>query len=84
MRELLLCRVRGRLHALDTLCPHEGGRLAEGPLVEGRYAFCPLHLYKFDPRDGRAVEVDCAPARTLPVREVDGVAEVRVDGASEA
>lgn len=79
VEELLLCRVEGRLRALDTLCPHEGGRLAEGPLAGGRFAVCPLHLYRFDPRDGRSVEVECPPARAFEVREVGLDAEVRVD-----
>jgi nitrite reductase/ring-hydroxylating ferredoxin subunit len=76
--ELLLCRIAGRLYALDSVCPHEGGRLAEGPLEQGRLAVCPLHLYKFDPRDGRALDVECARARTYVVREVAGVAEIVV------
>lgn len=74
--EVVLCRIGGRLAAVDSLCPHEGGRLAAGPLHEGRYLSCPLHLYKFDPRSGRAVDVDCDPARTFPVREVGEDAEL--------
>ena len=63
-REVVLARLEGRLCALDSLCPHEGGRLAEGPLWEGRFVYCPLHLYRFDPGTGRAVEVECARARS--------------------
>ncbi len=74
--EVLLCRVQGRLHALDTLCPHEGGRISEGPLHDGRYATCPLHLYKFDARTGEPLQVPCEPARTVPVREVGEDVEV--------
>lgn len=77
--ELVLCRIGGRLYAIDGRCPHEGGRIAEGPLAGGRHVFCPLHLYKFDPRDGLAVDVECEPARTYPVRESNGAVEVRVD-----
>jgi nitrite reductase/ring-hydroxylating ferredoxin subunit len=83
----VLVRLRGKLLALDSLCPHEGGRLSEGPLWEGRYVHCPLHLYRFDPRDGRAIGVECRPARVYRVREVDGVAELslppREDGAGD-
>jgi len=68
-RELLLVRLQGRLAALDTLCPHEGGRLAEGPLVKGKYVSCPLHLYRFDPRSGECVGIECDPATTLRVQE---------------
>lgn len=78
LRELVLCRVDGVLHALDSRCPHEGGRISEGPLRDGRHLICPLHLYRFDPRDGSAIEVDCPSATVFPIRIVDGVAEVRV------
>ena len=77
-RELVLARYGGKLCALDSLCPHEGGRLAEGPLWEGRYLHCPLHLYRFDPESGQAVDVDCKSARTYVVHEQDGVAEIEL------
>ncbi len=76
--ELLLVRVEGKLCALDSLCPHEGGRLAEGPLWDGCTVVCPLHLYRFDPRTGAPVEIECEPATTYPVREVDGAAEIEL------
>ena len=75
-KQVVLCRVGGELFALDALCPHEGGRIHDGPLVEGKYAMCPLHNYKFDPRNGRAVEVVCADAKRYRVRERDGDAEL--------
>lgn len=75
-RQVVLCRVDGELFALDSKCPHEGGRLVGGPLAEGRYATCPLHNYRFDPRTGKAVEVLCRSARTYRVRERDGDAEL--------
>ena len=74
----MLVRLDGTLHALDSLCPHEGGRIAEGPLWEGRFAYCPLHLYRFDPRTGASVDVECTPATRYPVREVGGVAEIEL------
>lgn len=67
--EIVLARVGGKLCALDRVCPHEGGRFADGPLVEGKYVLCPLHNYKFDPATGRAIEVACADAKTYAVRE---------------
>ena len=76
--EIVLVRLDGQLFALDSLCPHEGGRLSEGPLWEGRFVACPLHLYRFDPRTGAAQDVECEPATTYVVREKNGVAEVEV------
>ena len=74
--EVVLCRVEGVLYALDRLCPHEGGRLSGGPLVGGRLASCPLHNYRFDPRNGRAVGAACASAKTYRVRERGPDAEI--------
>lgn len=71
---VILCRVGGRLHALDSLCPHEGGRLTTGPLVEGRLALCPLHNYLFDPKDGAVVRGTCGKARRYRVEEAAGTA----------
>lgn len=79
--EILLCRVDGLLHALDTLCPHEGGRLGEGPLSKGRYATCPLHLYRFDPTNGASVGIECAPAKVYRVEEKDDCALVWIEEA---
>ena len=74
--EIVLCRLGGRLYAVDSLCPHAGGRIADGPLHGEGWLLCPLHHYKFDPRDGHSIEIECDPATTYPVREVDGEAEV--------
>lgn len=74
--EVVLCRVGGKLHALDRRCPHEGGRLTDGPLVDGKYAMCPLHNYKFDPATGRAIDVACSDARRYTLREENGDAQI--------
>lgn len=76
--QVILCRVEGTLHALDALCPHEGGRIVPGPLVDGKYALCPLHNYKFDPRTGKAVDVSCKAARTYRIEEKNGAAELHL------
>ena len=67
--QFLLCRVEGRVHAITTQCPHEGGRIAEGPMKDGCFAVCPLHMYGFDPRTGRPEGDVCSKARTFRVRE---------------
>ena len=74
---VLLCRVEGVVYALDARCPHdEGGRLAKGPLFDGKLALCPLHNYRFDPRTGDAVGVACKSARRYKVVEANGKLEV--------
>lgn len=66
---VLLCRVDGALHAIDSLCPHEGGRLETGELVEGKLARCPLHNYLFDPKDGAVKRGACTRAKTYRIVE---------------
>ena len=65
--ELLLCRIEGRLFAIDTRCPHEGGRMVPGPLLEGVHVLCPLHNYRFDPRTGAPWRPVCGKARTYKI-----------------
>ena len=74
--EVVLCRVEGTLYALDRLCPHEGGRISGGPLAGGRFAVCPLHNYRFDPKSGKAVGAACKSAKTYRVREQGADAEI--------
>lgn len=73
---IVLCRVDGVLHAVDTRCPHEGGQITGGPLLEGRYAVCPLHNYAFDPKSGKSQRMLCKNARTYRVEEDGDQCEV--------
>lgn len=75
-KQVVLCRVDGVLYALDAKCPHEGGRISDGPLVEGKLAMCPLHRYQFDPKTGKAAGRICGDAKTYRVQEKDGNASV--------
>ncbi len=70
-RLLLLALVAGEVFAMDDDCTHISGALDQGELCD--YALtCPIHLARFDIRDGRVLR---GPARdplpTYPVR-VDG------------
>ena len=74
--EVVLCRKGGELHAVDRVCPHEGGRISDGPLVDGKYLVCPLHNYRFDPSTGKAVGVVCQSAKVYRVRAKGADCEV--------
>lgn len=41
----------GGLHALQAICPHRGGPLADG-LIDGVQVVCPLHNHAFRLVDG--------------------------------
>lgn len=53
-REIVVCRTKNGLHALDNICTHAYARLNEGRL-RGMQLICPLHGASFDVRDGRAL-----------------------------
>lgn len=48
---IVVCRVAGRLHALEDNCSHADTPLSEGRL-RGAMLVCPLHGAQFDVRDG--------------------------------
>jgi nitrite reductase/ring-hydroxylating ferredoxin subunit len=75
-KQVVVCRVDGGLYALDALCPHEGGRISDGPLMDGKHAMCPLHNYRFDPKTGQAVGRVCKDAKTYRVKEQGGDCEI--------
>ncbi|HEV3004646.1 MAG TPA: Rieske 2Fe-2S domain-containing protein [Pirellulales bacterium] len=47
-----LYNVDGTFHALDGVCPHQGGPLGKGCLV-GAIVTCPWHGWQFDVRTGQ-------------------------------
>jgi nitrite reductase/ring-hydroxylating ferredoxin subunit len=46
-----LFNVEGEILAIDGICPHQGGPLADGTL-EGTMVTCPWHGWQFDIRTG--------------------------------
>ncbi len=51
-RVVALFNVDGAFYALDGICPHAGGPLAEGS-VSGSVVTCPWHGWPFDVTSGR-------------------------------
>ena len=48
-----LFRHQGAITAMTNVCPHQGGPLGEGQIVDGCVT-CPWHGHQFDPTTGRA------------------------------
>lgn len=57
-RAIAVFNVDGSYYAIDDVCTHDGGPLAEGDL-EGAEIRCPRHGARFDVRTGAAL---CFPA----------------------
>lgn len=54
----------GCIHALDDTCPHRGGPLGKGEIMDGR-VFCPLHGWAFELETGRMRGNDNVSVRTF-------------------
>jgi 3-phenylpropionate/trans-cinnamate dioxygenase ferredoxin subunit len=52
--QVALCRVEGKIHALEDMCPHAFAQLSQG-FVEGGEIECPLHGARFELATGRCV-----------------------------
>jgi 3-phenylpropionate/trans-cinnamate dioxygenase ferredoxin component len=73
-RWIAVYNVEGTLYAIEDVCTHDGGPLAEGTR-EGCIVECPRHGAKFDLRNGEAL---IGPAGTTDTPTY----EVRIDGGS--
>jgi nitrite reductase (NADH) small subunit len=51
-RVIALFNVAGKFYAIDGICPHAGGPLAEG-LLGGTVVTCPWHGWQFDVSTGQ-------------------------------
>ncbi len=69
-RVYAIFNVGGTLLAIDGICPHQGGPLAEGT-VEGTIVTCPWHGWQFD------LETGTMPSGS---RIKQAVFEVKVEG----
>ena len=73
-----LFHVDGAWHAIDDVCTHDGGPLADGELRNHTIA-CPRHGAKFDIRTGAALTMPAVrPTRAHEVKVEDGGVWVRL------
>ncbi len=66
-QQIGLFRVDGQIHAINNLCPHRGGPLAEGQR-DGSRITCPWHAWSFELTSGactfnESIKVECFPVR---------------------
>ena len=70
-RKIAVFRVPDGFYAIEDICTHDGGPLAEGE-VEDDVVVCPRHGARFSIRTGAALSLPAfVPVETFPVR-VDG------------
>ncbi len=79
-----LFHVEGRFYALDDVCTHDGGPLADGELRDHKIS-CPRHGAKFDIRTGAALTMPAVRAtRAHDVKVENGGVWVRLRDAASA
>jgi nitrite reductase (NADH) small subunit len=61
----------GAVFAVDGVCPHKGGPLADGMLA-GDQVVCPYHAFKFNRGTGECDQPGVCAIATYPVEVVDG------------
>jgi nitrite reductase (NADH) small subunit len=60
-------RLRSKqLYAVQALCPHRAGHLADGMTGAGKIV-CPMHSFKFELSTGAPMGNDCAALKTYSV-----------------
>lgn len=80
-RVVAVANVSGSLHAIDGLCPHQGGPLGRGRLC-GTTLTCPWHGWQFDVTTGRHGLSPTVRQAVHEVREEDGRILVRLRDAA--
>jgi nitrite reductase (NADH) small subunit len=74
--QIAVYRLRdGSLRALDAVCPHKGGPLADG-LTDDQVVVCPLHNFAYDLCTGEEVSGSGMTVRSYPVEAVDGTIRI--------
>jgi len=81
---IALFHVAGRWYAIDDVCTHDGGPLADGELRDHKIA-CPRHGAKFDIRTGAALTMPAVrPTRAHETRVENGGVWVRLRDSATA
>jgi nitrite reductase/ring-hydroxylating ferredoxin subunit len=81
-QRLALYKLPDGYFATSDACPHQGGSLSEGCVVDN-YIECPLHFALFDIRTGAADGgVTTTPVRTFNTRVDNGQVFVELDAES--
>ncbi len=65
-RPLCIANDGGRLAAVDNVCPHRQGPLAEGEIENGK-VLCPWHAWAFDLQTGEAEHDPSQKVAVFPV-----------------
>lgn len=71
-KSVTLAKIDETLYAFAHKCPHAGGVMADGYVDPLGHVVCPLHRYRFDPRNGRNTSGEGYYLKTYPLKMIDG------------
>lgn len=66
-KSLAVVRIDDRAFAVSARCPHASGDLCQGWLDSRNQLVCPVHCYRFDPRNGRNTSGEEYRLKTYPL-----------------
>ncbi|QDT04293.1 Anthranilate 1,2-dioxygenase ferredoxin subunit [Rubripirellula lacrimiformis] len=75
---LAIFRSDGQWFAMDGMCAHQGGPIAQGKVADGCVT-CPWHGWQYDLATGIQTINRQPLMQTFPIREVDGTIEVELE-----
>ncbi len=62
-----ICNAGGEMRALSGVCPHHGGPLGQGTVIQGLLV-CPWHMWEFDSKSGVCLVDPTRGVPTFPVK----------------
>jgi len=78
--EIALINAGGEFHAIGNECPHAGGSLGDGEVLEESQIECPLHGSVFDVTTGEVVVGPAdEPVPVYPTKVENGIISIAVD-----
>ena len=69
----------GKVFAVDGVCPHKGGPLADG-MVVGDQVVCPYHAFRYDGNTGECDQAGACSITTYPVEVAGNAVRVTLGG----
>ena len=75
-RIVAISKVDGNVHAMDGICPHQGGSLGKGGL-HGCVVRCPWHGWEYDVTNGQHQSIPAVCVPTFETRISTDDVEVR-------
>jgi nitrite reductase (NADH) small subunit len=79
-RQIAVFRTRtGKVFAVDGVCPHKGGPLADG-MIAGDQLVCPYHSFRYDGKTGECDQAGACSITTYPVEVAGNSVRVTLGG----